>query len=344
MGNIYHANAKTTIRIRKEIQTSKETITQLAQRLSLNPKTVSYWKHAGRVTDKKSGPSNPHSLVLSPEQEQVICEFRRLTRFSLDDVYISLRDKIPALSRSNLYRCLVRNDLNRLPPEETEVTTPRKKKRFKDYEIGYVHIDITEIRLGKNKLYLFVGIDRVCKYAFFELHERMTKEIAKDFLQNLIKDFPFKIHTILTDNGAQFTYELLAEHLKPKNKVHLFDKTCSAAGIKHRLTKFRHPWTNGQVEIFNRKIKEHTTKRYHYDTQESLKRHLMAFLLAYNFQRPLKALKFKSPYDIILEKYKQLPNLFNCNPIQKTMGLNKERDAHSCRKRPGCASLSRTYS
>lgn len=85
-------------------------------------------------------------------------------------------------------------------------------------------------------------------------------------------------------------------------------------------------------------------KRYYCDTQESLKRHLMAFLLAYNFQRPLKALKFKSPYDIILEKYKQLPGLFNCNPIQKTMGLNKERDAHSCRKRPGCASLSRTYS
>ena len=52
MGNIYHAKAKTTIRIRKEIQASKETITQLAKRLSLNPKTVLYWKHAGRVTDK----------------------------------------------------------------------------------------------------------------------------------------------------------------------------------------------------------------------------------------------------------------------------------------------------
>ncbi len=40
MGNIYHANAKTTTRIRKEIQTSQETIAQLAERLSLNPKTV----------------------------------------------------------------------------------------------------------------------------------------------------------------------------------------------------------------------------------------------------------------------------------------------------------------
>ena len=30
MGNIYHANAKTTVRMRKEIQASQETITELA--------------------------------------------------------------------------------------------------------------------------------------------------------------------------------------------------------------------------------------------------------------------------------------------------------------------------
>ncbi len=72
----------------------------------------------------------------------------------------------------------------------------------------------------------------------------------------------------------------------------------------------------------HRKIKDHTTKRYYYDTIESLKKYLMAFLLAYNFQRPLKALKFKSPYDI-LEKYKQKPKLFHFNPSQKTVGLKR---------------------
>jgi len=99
MGSIHHANAKTTARIRKEIQDSDETIAALAQRLSLNPKTVSYWRHAGRVTDKKSGPTNPRSKVLTPSEEEAICEFRRLTKFSLDDVYISLKPQIPALYR-----------------------------------------------------------------------------------------------------------------------------------------------------------------------------------------------------------------------------------------------------
>jgi len=51
---------------------------------------------------------------------------------------------------------------------------------------------MTKIRLERKKLYLFVGIDRACKDAFFELHERMTQDIAIEFLTHLIEDFPSK--------------------------------------------------------------------------------------------------------------------------------------------------------
>ena len=47
MGHIHHANARTTVRVRKEIQNSTESIAQLAERYAINPKTVLYWKHAG---------------------------------------------------------------------------------------------------------------------------------------------------------------------------------------------------------------------------------------------------------------------------------------------------------
>jgi len=240
---------------------------------------------------------------------------------SLDDVFISLKAQIPALTRSNLHRCLKRHGLNRLPVEEAG-TGKKAIKKFREYEIGYVHMDITEIRINKEKLYLFVGIDRVCKYVYVELHQRMTQEVARDFLEHFITDCPFKIHTILTDNGAQFTYALLAEHLRPKDKTHMFDQTCARHGIKHSLTKFRHPWTNGQVEIMNKKIKAHTTKKYHYESVESLKKHLMAYLLAYNFQRPLKGLKYMSPYDKMIEIYEDKAELFRFDPTQKIVGLN----------------------
>ena len=321
MGSIHHANAKTTARVRAEIQVSTETIAALSKRFSLNPKTVRYWKHAGRVTDKKSGPARPRSTVLTPAGEQVICEFRRQTKFSLDDVFISLKAQIPALTRSNLHRCLRRHGLNRLPVEGAGVVKKAPNK-FREYEIGYAHIDITEIRILKEKLYLFVGIDGVCKYVYVELHQRMTQEVARGFLENFIADCPFKIHTTLTDNGAQFTYALLAEHLRPKDKIHMFDQACARHGIKHKLTRFRHPWTNGQVEIMNKKIKAHTTAKYHYESTESLKKHLMAYLLAYNFQRPLKALKYMSPYDKMIAIYEEKAKLFRLDPTQKIMGLN----------------------
>jgi hypothetical protein len=38
-----------------------------------------------------------------------------------------------------------------------------------------------------------------------ELHEKATTRIAADFLHALIKAVPYKVHTVLTDNGTHFT-------------------------------------------------------------------------------------------------------------------------------------------
>jgi hypothetical protein len=199
MGSILHGNAKTTPKIREEIRDSQESIASLAKRLSLNPKTVMKWRHAGRLEDNLSGAKEPKT-VLSKAEQHIICEFRRTTKLSLDDCYISLKDVIATLSRSNLYRCLKRNNLNVLPVEEGVV---RQKKKFEEYPIGFVHIDITEVHIDKQKLYLFVAIDRATKYVFVELHERMRIEESVGFLRKLIAHCPFNINKILTDNGAK---------------------------------------------------------------------------------------------------------------------------------------------
>ena len=60
--------------------------------------------------------------------------------------------------------------------------------------------------------------------------------------------------------------------------THMFDMRCRENGIEHRLTKVKHPWTNGQVERMNRTIKDATVKRYHYDSHDQLERHLADFV------------------------------------------------------------------
>ncbi len=318
MAQTLHGNARTTIKIREEIKESKDSIIKKAKKYNVNPKTIQKWMRREDVVDLKCGPKKIISS-LSDEEQKIVCEFRRITRLSLDDCLVVLKEKIPSLTRSNLHRCWKRNDLSVLRNEEGE---EKEKKKFKEYGPGFVHIDITIITLEKKKYYLFVAIDRCTKYAYYELYETMDIENSVKFLKTIFKIFPFQITKILTDNGAQFTYELLADHLKPKDKVHEFDKICKENNIEHRLTKFKHPWTNGQVEIMNKLIKNNTVKRFHYEDVDELKKHLMTFLLYYNHQKKLTALKYNSPYDFILKKYDEEPGIFKENPNLKLVGLN----------------------
>jgi transposase-like protein len=79
------------------------------------------------------------------------------------------------------------------------------KRKFKTYPIGYFHIDIAEVRTAAGKLYLFVAIDRTSKFAFAELHEKADRPSAARFLEALIAAVPYRPHTVLTDNGIQFS-------------------------------------------------------------------------------------------------------------------------------------------
>jgi hypothetical protein len=140
---------------------------------------------------------------------------------------------------------------------------------------------------------------------------------ASDFLRALIEAVPYKIHTVLIDNGIQFCHA-------PRNlsgptarySLHMFDRLCRENEIEHRLTKPNHPWTNGQVKRMNRTLKDATVKRYHYDSHEQLRTHLQLFLDAYNHARRLKTLRGLTPYEHVLQVWtKELRRLpTRCGP------------------------------
>jgi transposase len=112
-------------------------------------------------------------------------------------------------------------------------------------------MDISQPTTAEGKAYLYVAAERKTRYAYVELFEKMDAKKTVQFLENLIATAPFRIHTILTDNGAQFTYRLLAKHLQSRDgAVHPFDSACLQRGIQHRLTQFKPPWT-GAHEPFN---------------------------------------------------------------------------------------------
>jgi transposase-like protein len=315
MGQVLHGCAKTTEAVRRAIQHSQESIRTLANRYGINPKTVAKWKKRQSVSDLPTGPKQPRSSVLSVEEEAIIVAFRRMTLLPLDDCLYALQATIPHLSRSSLHRCLQRHGISRLPEVEGDKPV---KKQFKRYPIGFFHIDIAEVQTAEGRLCLFVAIDRTSKFAYVELHPCAGKMEAAQFLHRLAQSIPYAIHTVLTDNGIQFTN-------RKKDKYafeHIFDRTCRELSIEHRLTQVKHPWTNGQVERMNRTIKEATVKRYHYDSHQQLEGHLRDFIQAYNYARRLKTLNGLTPYEFLCKTWTSEPERFTINPIHQMPGLN----------------------
>jgi hypothetical protein len=184
MGQVLHGSATTTEAIRRAIQHSKESLRALSRRYGINQKTVRKWKARSSVVDRRTGPKEPRSTVLSIEEEAVIVGFRRHTLLPLDDCLYALQPTIPHLTRSSLHRCLQRHGIGRLAQIESD--KPAKKK-FKSYPIGFFHIDIAEVQTAEGKLYLFVAIDRTSKFAFVQLAEKANRVTTSAFLVALVK-------------------------------------------------------------------------------------------------------------------------------------------------------------
>ena len=112
MGQILHGCARTTEAVRREIQNSKESMKALSERLGLNYKMVSKWKHRDFVHDMPMGPKNPHSTVLTREEEAACVAFRKHSLLPLDDCLYALKEQIPRLTRSSLHRLFQRHGIS----------------------------------------------------------------------------------------------------------------------------------------------------------------------------------------------------------------------------------------
>ena len=317
MDQVLHGSATTTHAIRAAIQRSKAPLKDLAARYGLNQKTVAKWRKRAFVNDAPMGPTTPRSTVLSSEEEEIIVTFRQNTLLPLDDCLT------PCGNDSSPYS-IVSASVPQTPRHQPAAGDRWREGREETLQtVSTFHIDIAEVQTVEGKLYLYVAVDRTSKFTFVQVVRKTGRTSAAAFLTALIEAVPYKIHTVLTDNGIQFTFpQRYADGPTARYVTHMFDMRCQENGIEHRLTKVKHPWTNGQVERMNRTIKEATVQRYHYDSHRQLEAHLADFVSAYNFGRRLKTLKGLTPYEFICKIWTKEPERFKLDPIHQMPGLN----------------------
>jgi transposase InsO family protein len=311
----YHTNAKTNIHVRSHIQVdSSKSNLELALRYSVSANTISKWKNRTSVNDKSSRPIQIEYALTDIEQALII-SIRRSSWLPLDEVFEVLLAQNATISRSSVHRCFVRNDINKVPILEKD-----KAKKFKAYQPGYLHVDVTYLpKFNGKPAYLFVAIDRATRVMFFWVYEDKTAQSTSDFFDKSLAFFPFEITHILTDNGLEFSNRLIRS--KTGNlctKPSLLDEKCKENDIDHRLTPPSSPQTNGMVERVNGTIKNNTILRTKYKTRDEMEQGLVAFLAYYNLYRRhgslRKELNVKTPFEAVEKWYELTPEIFKMTP------------------------------
>ena len=302
-----HANATTTPRIRAYIQKSAAANSALARELGIHGRTVARWKGRQDVLDRST---RPHRLstTITAWEEALIVELRRSLALPLDDLVEAMRRCVnPKLSRSGIHRCLQRHGLSaRLTPQKAPAAAFQTEA-----PAGFVHIDVKYLPpLNRRRSYAYVAIDRATRFVYLEILPDRRGETAAAFLTRFLGQFPLKVHSILTDNGSEFTDRFAVDKkAKPHDKpsgAHPFDRACAQRAITHRLTRPFRPQTNGMVERFNRRLGEHLDRMpqnraaHHRRFLDHAERdaYLYNFVDDYNRTR-LRCLDYQAPAELL---------------------------------------------
>ena len=95
--------------------------------------------------------------------------------------------------------------------------------------------------LKVKKSYVYVAIDRATRYVYVEVFNDRKQESACAFVERFIEQFPHPIHTILTDNGFEWTDRPAGERvrrgIKKASGKHPVDIACQ----KHHITPISSP-------------------------------------------------------------------------------------------------------
>ncbi|MFT6632128.1 MAG: transposase [Bacteriovoracaceae bacterium] len=236
--------------------------------------------------------------------------YRRNFRWGSEVIQAHLvRDEGHEVTRYKIERYLDDSKLKLRYPCTTKKKTKAKKKRHtkKVYvkDPGtHTQMDVkyqTHLLTNGEKAYVYNFIDHASNWSFKYAYSRISALNTKDFMERLIKECPFQITRLQTDNGIEFTYKWASKNPDDPKEHPLF-KLCAKKGITHKLIPPGEKELQGLVERSHRQDDQELFSRISpkdiYEFNELLK----GYYKFRNRGRRFKKLHWKSP-DSWLELY-----------------------------------------
>ena len=117
------------------------------------------------------------------------------------------------------------------------------------------HINLENVKeqyIDGEKFYQYTAIDEYSRLRYTWFTKAHDTYASSEFARRLVKYFSFKIKTIQTDNGFEFTNRLSWQAFL-KNKKTMFENTLEELGLEYKVIKPHTPKQNGRVERSHRK-------------------------------------------------------------------------------------------
>lgn len=281
-------------------------VTKTAIKFELNRRTIYRWRerYDGTLESLKDRSRRPisHPNQHTEAEIKLIKDFKRNNKDTgLVILWVKLRDAGYTRTVQGLYHVMQqlgiykKTSSKKKKPQPKEWTTGNYPGDKIQIDVKYVPDECLTEELKKEgiKLFQYTAIDEYTRLRYLWYTNAHDTYASTIFLERAIKYFPFKIKTVQTDNGFEFTKRLSWNGFAKDNKT-MFEKKLEELGIEYKNIEPHTPKQNGKVERSHRKDQERFYYKRKFKSFEEFERKLGYWEKEYN-NFPMKPLGWKSP-------------------------------------------------
>ena len=283
-----------------------------AAQYKIGRKTVYRWikKYDGTIESLANKSRRPHSNSKAHTKEEIklIKDYKYKNKETgLVVLWVKLSRAGYTRSVTSLYRMMIKLGIYKKVPSKKKVYEPKEYQQMR-YPGERIQVDVKyvpskcltkELKEKGERYYQYTAIDEYTRMRVLWFAKEHSTYESRNFIDVIIKKFPFKIKEIQTDNGFEFTNRL-SYYTSIRDRKTMFEEHLEELGIRHKLIKPYTPRHNGKVERSHRKDQE----RFYYNkvfySFEDLVNRSKYWIKEYN-NFPMRPLKWLSPNEKYLE-------------------------------------------
>ncbi len=280
-------------------------VTKAAIKYKTNRQYIYRWKKRfddsmESLRDRSRRPHH-HPNQHTPEEIKLIADMRRRNPHAgLVIFWVKLMQRGYSRSMTGLYRFLKKQGFMAVhPPNPKYIPKPYEQMVYPGQR---VQVDVKFVPsaclknskvIGK-KFFQYTAIDEYSRWRFVEASEEQNTYSSAQFVDHLVKAFPFPIECIQTDNGTEFTNRFTSH----KDKPTLFQVHLEQHGIQHKLIRPYTPRHNGKVERSHRKDNERFYAPHQFYSFEDFAKQLKEYNRREYNHFPMRPLGWKTPNQV----------------------------------------------